>query len=414
MISYKKSQSLLKKNIIKIKNENILSINAINKVCAKTVYSNVDFPSANNSAFDGYAIKSLETNKATKSNNIKLKILKTISAGIKPNTPLKKFSCVEIMTGGLVPKQFDTILPVEAAKIEKIKNTKYLVISKKVKKNQHLRLKGSDFKKKEIIISKGQLINSSHIFALKTLGIKKIIVKKKPNILLFSTGNEITEKNNIPPWMVRNSNSYYLGTLKENFSFNYIYGGILRDNDEKTYYSLIKKKLKSNIDIIISIGAVSAGKYDFVPKVIKKFKTKCYFKGVLIRPGKPILFSKIQNKSYFGLPGNPMSAAACFRFFVYPYLCNILGMKGEKPLSALLQNDYTKKKNLTRFANSQILFDQKGKLKVKILKDQESFRIKSFLHSNSWTILDQGKSKFKKGEFIDCYLQNIPNIHLNR
>ena len=164
MISYKKSQSLLKKNIIEIKNENILSINAINKVCAKTVHSKVDFPSANNSAFDGYAIKSLETNKATKSNNIKLKILKTISAGVKPNTPLKKFSCVEIMTGGLVPKQFDTILPVEAAKIEKIKNTKYLVISKKVKKNQHLRLKGSDFKKKEIIISKGQLINSSHIF----------------------------------------------------------------------------------------------------------------------------------------------------------------------------------------------------------------------------------------------------------
>ena len=89
-------------------------------------------------------------------------------------------------------------------------------------------------------------------------------------------------------------------------------------------------------------------------------------------------------------------------------------MKVEKPLSALLQNDYTKKKNLTRFANSQILFDQRGKLKVKILKDQESFRIKSFLHSNSWTILDQGKPKFKKGEFIDCYLQNIPNIHLNR
>ena len=73
MISYKKSQSLLKKNIIKIKNEKILSINAINKVCAKTVYSNVDFPSANNSAFDGYAIKSLETNKSTKSNNIKIK-----------------------------------------------------------------------------------------------------------------------------------------------------------------------------------------------------------------------------------------------------------------------------------------------------------------------------------------------------
>ena len=84
--------------------------------------------------------------------------------------------------------------------------------------------------------------------------------------------------------------------------------------------------LKSKIDIIITSGAVSAGKFDFIPNVVKKFKLSNYFKSVAIRPGKPILFAKFRGKpkAIFGLPGNPISSAACFRFFVYPYLLNYL------------------------------------------------------------------------------------------
>ena len=87
-----------------------------------------------------------------------------------------------------------------------------------------------------------------------------------------------------------------------------------------------KKIFNSKIDIIITSGAVSAGKFDYVPKIVKKFKLSNYFKSVAIRPGKPILFAKIKGKqkAIFGLPGNPISSAACFRFFVYPYLQNLL------------------------------------------------------------------------------------------
>ena len=93
--------------------------------------------------------------------------------------------------------------------------------------------------------------------------------------------------------------------------------------------SKINKILKSKIDIIITSGAVSAGKFDYVPSVVKQFKTSHFFKSVMIRPGKPILFAKINQKVVFGLPGNPISSAACFRFFVYPYLRNLLGIKEE-------------------------------------------------------------------------------------
>ena len=89
-------------------------------------------------------------------------------------------------------------------------------------------------------------------------------------------------------------------------------------------------------------------KFDFVPKIVKEFKLSKYFKGVAIRPGKPIMFAKFKNKnkSFFGLPGNPISSAACFKFFVYPYLREILGMKKEKPFTAVLKKNIQRKKNL--------------------------------------------------------------------
>ena len=116
--------------------------------------------------------------------------------------------------------------------------------------------------------------------------------------------------------------------------------------------------------MLITSGAISAGKFDFIPSVIKKFKISNYFKGVAIRPGKPVLFAKIKgkNKTIFGLPGNPISSAACFRFFVYPYLLNILGVKKEKPIKAVLKYSFIKKRNLTRFLKSKLNTTNNGKI----------------------------------------------------
>ena len=102
----------------------------------------------------------------------------------------------------------------------------------------------------------------------------------------------------------------------------------------------------------------------------------------MIRPGKPVLFAKIKQKAIFGLPGNPISSAACFRFFVYPYLQNLLGLKEEKPIKAILVNKFSKKINFTRFVKSRINTTKDGKIKVEILKGQESYRVQSFVKSN--------------------------------
>ena len=291
------------------------------------------------------------------------------------------------------------------------KKSKNILIDRKISRFQHIRFKGSDYKKNDLLIKKGTILKSNHILALKTLGVKKIRVKKIPNILFFSTGNEITDQYKIPTWKVRNSNSYYINSLGNSFLFNYKYGGILRDKDESIFVKKIKKMLSSKIDIIITSGAVSAGKFDYIPRVVKKFKLSNYFKGVAIRPGKPILFAKIKGKQkvIFGLPGNPISSAACFRFFVYPYLQESLGIKKEVSIQAVLKNVFMKKLNFTRFVKSKINSTKNGKLEVEILKGQESFKIQSFIKSNIWTVLPAGKSKFKKNEIVDCFLTNHPN-----
>ena len=411
MINYNKSVSILNKNKIIIGSEKIHSNDSLNRVCSKNVFSKVNYPAANNSAFDGFAIKSLDSKYASKRKEIKFKVLRVLAAGNKPKIKYKKCSCFEIMTGAIIPKPFDTIISVESAKIVKLKNSRFLFVNKRIKKNQYVRFYGSDFKKKQLIISKGEIINSSHILALKTLGFKNILVKRKPKILFFSTGNEISENNNTPDWMVRNSNSYYVKSLSTNFLFNYYDGGLIKDNDERKFYNILKRKLKSKFDIIITSGAVSAGKFDFIPKIIKKFKTNGYFKGVSIRPGKPVLFAKFKsnNKSFFGLPGNPISSAACFRFFVYPYLQKILGVQLEKPLNAILKNSFVKKKNFTRFVKAKLSINKNNKLEVEILKGQESFKIKSFINSNVWAVLKDGKTQFKKGQMIECYNSRITN-----
>ncbi len=406
MIHYKKALLELKKNKLKIYSEKVSAEESINRISAVNLNSPNNYPAANNTAFDGFAINSKETKNLSKKKSLKFKIIKTLAAGDNPNIKkIPKFSVIEVMTGAIIKKPFDTIIPVEQAQFFPSRTKpKYLIINKKIKKNNFIRFLGSDFKKSEIVIKRGEIINSQHILAFKTLGIKNIMVKKKPNIVFYTTGNEISNSRKLPNWKVRNSNSYYLKSLLKNLPFNFVEKKILRDNDLNKFQNEIKQNLKSRNDLILTSGAVSAGKFDFVPMIIKKFKSKYSFKGAYIRPGKPLMFAKfINNKAFFGLPGNPISSAACFRFFVLPYLFFSTEVNENKPINTRLKTQFKKKKNFTRFIKGQISFSKKGIAEFKVQKGQESFRIKPFTKSNAWGLFPNGKANFKKNDYIKCY-----------
>ena len=406
MNSYKSALNKLKKNNISIKSETISIKDSLNRILAKDVVSPSNYPICNNTAFDGYAVSSKETNSLNLKKSKKFKIIKTLAAGDNPNIKkISKFSVIEVMTGAIIQKPFDTVIPIEQIKFfpNKLKPT-HIILKKTVKKNQFIRPAGSDFKKGTKIVKKGQFVNQSHILAFKTLGINKILVKKKPSIVFYPTGNELSDVKKIPNWKIRNSNSIYLESFIKNLPINFKISKILRDKDLNSFRNEIKKNIKLNTDLVLSSGAVSAGKFDFIPDLIKQFNLKSFFKGVSIRPGKPLLFAKLKsNMCFFGLPGNPISTAACFRFFVLPFLFKSLELLPEKPIVAKIKINFIKKKNFTRFIKGKLIFTKKGEIEFEANKGQESYKIKSFTKSNAWGVFKDGVSEFKKGVNVECY-----------
>ena len=402
MNSYKAAISKLNNNSLKIGSEIVSIKDALNRISSKEVIAKSDYPADDNTAFDGFAVNSKET----KNTFQKFKILKTIAAGDNPYIKkVNKLSCIEVMTGAIIKKPFDTIIPIEDIEFfPSKKKAKYIIIKKKIKKSEFIRPKGSDYKKGNKIIRKGELINPAHILSLKTLGIDKVLVKKKVNIVFYPSGNELSDKKNIPSWKIRNSNTIYLNSLIKSLPVNFTIQKILRDKDQKLFKKQISKQLKSKTDILITSGAVSKGKFDFIPSVINQFKLKNHFKGVAIRPGKPIMFAKFNNnKCFFGLPGNPISSVACFRFFVIPLLFKSLGLKVEKPIFAKLKNKFSKKKKFTRFVKGKLTFDKNGLVQFEVFEGQESYKIEPFVKSNAWGVFKDGVSVFNKGNLIDVY-----------
>ena len=406
MNSYKAAISKLNNNSLKIGSEIVSIKDALNRISSKEVIAKSDYPADDNTAFDGFAVNSKETFNLSNKKTKKFKIIKTLSAGDNPKiNKIPKNSSIEVMTGAIIKKPFDTIIPIEKIQFyPNNKKPKYIILDKKIKKNEFIRKAGSDYKRGDKIISKGQYINSSHILALKTLGIEKIKVKKKLNIVFYPTGDELSDKKKIPFWKVKNSNSSYLNSYIKNLPINFTIKKIVRDKQTIFFKKEIKKKINSNIDIIITSGAISAGKFDFVPNVIKKFNLSNYFKGVAIRPGKPIMFAKFNNNMcFFGLPGNPISTVACFRFFVLPLLFKSLDLVQEKPIYAKIKNNFSKKKKFTRFIKGKLTFSKRGFAEFEVFKGQESYKINPFTKSNAWGVFKDDKENFKKGSSIECY-----------
>ncbi len=412
MISYKKAISFINKNSIKLPSKKISIEKALSKISAKDVMSPSKYPSFNNSAFDGFALASKETKGLNLKKTKKFKILKTIAAGDNPKIgKYKKNSTVEIMTGALIPKQFDTIIPVEKVKYfpSKRKPT-HIILDKNLKKFEYVRFEGEDYKPGNLVVKKGEQIQANHLITFAALGIKEISVKKVPKIIFFGTGNEIVhyKKKNIPIWKVRNSNNLYFSVFGKSLNLEIIDGGVIKDNEPYKLKKALQKTMKSDIDLFVTSGAISAGKFDFIPKFIKQFGFQNKFKGAKIKPGRPIMLSKFKNKLFFGLPGNPISMVVGFRFFIYPLIRNMLGMNKEKTFKAKLLNKYSKRKDFTHFLRCSFMVTKKGSCELKILKGQQSNKLKALTEANCWGIFESGKAKFKPGDFVEC-LPLIPS-----
>jgi len=296
------------------KTEIIYLMNSLGRVISKDIVCIKNLPSFNNSAMDGFAIKYSDIGKT-------LYIKDTIFAGDKRNfKPLEKNECYKIMTGAKAPNDIDTIIPVELC--ENITNNS-VTTPKNIKKGANLRLKGEELSLGEIIIKKGEKINSSYIALLSSQGITQIEVFRKLRVAILSTGNELKE-----PWEkasdedIYNCNAFAIISQLKEQNFESFYCGVIPDSLEKSIEFI---KNLSDFDIIITSGGISAGDADFVAQAFLECGLNVAYHGVNLKPGKAMMMGALNNSLVISLPGNPLAAMINCYLFVVPMLKKFQG-----------------------------------------------------------------------------------------
>jgi molybdopterin molybdotransferase len=376
---------------------------ALGKTTSSPVTSKVDSPNFNNSAMDGYAIKANETTEASPKNPVVLTVIDTLSAGETPrphsSTP---FSAIEIMTGAMMPDNFDSVIKVED--ITKLNDTQ-IQISAPIPVENNIRKKGEDIVCDENLLPSNRSLAPRHLMALACAGVESVSTYNPLTIAILCTGNEINNdaSSSLDPAQLYNSNGPYLKAICE--SLGHTVSSVLSLPDSEAQFSDAVTSLFSQNtppDLIITTGGVSAGKLDFIPSTLANLGATEHFHKVKIKPGKPLLFSTLHDTPIFSLPGNPIACVVGFRFFIYPLIRQWHGLPEEKPISALLTAPIDKKNKLRHFLKASLTI-QNNRLYVTPLEGQQSFKTKPLLFADCFIEFNENTTQMKCGDAVNVY-----------
>jgi molybdopterin molybdotransferase len=211
--------------------------------------------------------------------------------------------------------------------------------------------------------------------------------------------------------MIHDANGPYLSAILKKYGADVDFRGVVRDNPIAMENALLEALGQNKSDIILTSGAVSAGRCDMIPGVINSIGGRTVFHKVAVKPGHPVLFSVLPRgregeTAFFGLPGNPVAAAACLRFFVAPYLRTLQYQSREQPQSARLHVHKSTKAVLSFRKEADIFRPailSPCRQMVQIIEDHGPGRTKPFLHANCWAHIPIGVEQVCDGETVDVY-----------
>lgn len=361
MISFDLAYEKVLANRLNYGSEEVPLHKAMGRVLAEAIYADRDFPPFDRATKDGIAIafEGLQ-------NGNQFHIAGVIAAGTPKNELKSKASCLEIMTGAVVPDQSDTVVMYEDISV----SDGVATVHKLPEKGSNIHHQGSDTPMGSPVLEANTQISSAGIGVLAAVGKASVWVKKLPKIGLVSTGNELVEVNELPlPHQIRKSNVYSLFAA---LGQEHITPELLHMPDEKeTLKQRLSKALHQN-DVLILSGGVSKGKYDFVPEVMTELGISKIFHGVLQQPGKPFWFGKHHKmgKLVFSFPGNPVSTFINYHIYFKDWLDASLEIPGPK-LKVLLKEDILVTGSLTRFFGCEISWED-GVLWARRIRDNGS------------------------------------------
>jgi molybdopterin molybdotransferase len=291
------------------------------RILAQPLLAPSSLPAFDNSAMDGFALQSGDSAGASSSQPVFLRQVGLVSAGSQSQFTVQPLTCARVFTGAPLPAGADAVVMQEDTKAD-LQQGGGIQIFEPVKPWENVRFKGEDVKEGERIFEAGERLTPEKAGLLSALGIGQVEVRRRPIIGLLATGSELVEPGHpLPPGKIYESNRTTLAALLPSLGAVPKLYPIVPDDQALTKLALTQAL--SECDAIISTGGVSVGEKDFVKGSFQEIGGSLDFWKVAIKPGKPFVFGKWQNKSFFGLPGNPVSAFVTFLLLVRPAILRL-------------------------------------------------------------------------------------------
>jgi len=357
---------------------------ALGRVLARDAAADRDYPPFDRAMRDGFAVRAADLPGT-------LHITGEIRAGQHSDLALGAGEAIEIMTGAPMPSGADAVVMVEHCE----RTGDSVRIGRALENGANIAPRGSETRASGVVLERGARLSYAGVAWLAAIGQLSVEVFVRPRVAIVSTGDEVVDINKTPePHQIRNSNGWSLSAQVKRAGGIPVRLPIARDTVEDTRW-IVEQGLES--DMLLLSGGVSAGKYDVVETVLAELGAEFFFDRVLIQPGQPLVFGRVGQKLFFGLPGNPVSGMVTFEAFARAALEMLSGAKGA-PLSmtlARLTRRFTHKPGLTRFLPACV-----SDAEVTPVEWRGSGDIAGLCHANAFLVADADTPEYAAGETI--------------
>jgi len=416
MINFQQALEMALSHARPIGKKQIRLTNAAGYVLAEPIIVPHDLPPFDQSAMDGYAVRSADVKSARAGKPAELDVIETVYAGDRPRRTVKKGTAIKIMTGASLPRGADAVVKKEYS----IEIDGRVLLKKAAKLGQHIRRAGGEFRRGAQVLDAGMRITPPIVGLLAACGCATVGVYRKPIVALVITGDELVAPGlKLRPGRIYDANSYSLLAALHEFGIEDSRLFHAGDN-ERDLRRTLARALKS-AHILLPVGGVSVGERDLVKKIVEELGVKTIFWRAAIKPGKPNYFGTYQApvrkksttrannpappKLVFGLPGNPVSALVSYHQIVKPVLLKIMGRKkiDQLKVRARLQTTCSKRDRRLEWVRGQLTV--KGdKASVRPTTGQDSHMLGGLARANCLIQFPRGKSELKKGEHVTVEL----------
>lgn len=367
---------------------------ASGRVLGDDAAAKTDQPPASMSAMDGYALRAEDVDATPKD----FVVIGEAPAGNPYVGTVSKNEAVRIFTGGVVPDGADSIVIQEDTE----KSDNKVLIKEAPKPGQHVRLRGLDFSNGETLLRKGHRLSARDIALLAAADFATLNVITKPRIGLVATGDELSRPGTARgPGGIVASSTYALAAFSEKWGGTALDLGILPDNVE-AFAAL--PAATNDVDLIVTQGGASVGDHDLVQRALKPLGFELDFWKIAMRPGKPLIFGRLNDTPLLGLPGNPVSAMVCAILFLRPAIAAMLGMEYAPTMTkARLRTALKANGARQNYIRTQII-SREGVLTAEPFALQDSAMQKIFSRSDGLIVRPPGAPAVAAGAEVDVLM----------